>query len=94
MPAAPRKTPPRASTSTDNVGATGEFAGHWLSRISRLRDGGTTIINTELGELFVPSPLRGDPYEPGGVTFGGSPYTLMDIGLTTAELTSEGLVLR
>lgn len=69
-----------------------ELVGGW-DRIAVWRDGGTTEIKTELGTFFAPSPLRSHRNAHGGVTFGGLPYTLMDVGLTTAKLTDNGLVL-
>lgn len=69
-----------------------DLVGGW-DRITMQRDGGTTEINTELGVFFAPSPLLSPRAAHGGVTFGGRPYTLMDVGLTTAQLTDNGLVL-
>jgi hypothetical protein len=31
-----------------------------VGRVSRMRDGGTTIIETEVGRITIPTPFRGD----------------------------------
>lgn len=43
-----------------------------INRVARYRDGGTTIINTQLGEFFFPTVL----YPEKVATFGGVPLTL------------------
>lgn len=65
-------------------------------QIDRYRDGGTTDIPTADGLFHVPSPLRGHthPFEPDGVSFAGEPFTLMDAGSTSSEVTPAGLILR
>lgn len=69
------------------------LAGDQMERFQVLRDGGTTEVTTEEGIFRVPSPLRSNPYKPGAVTWQGRPFTLMDVGTTSAYLTGEGLVL-